>query len=175
MKHFLHKLTMLCTILIVTAGLSSCRSSNIPANMQAIAKASVKLGIDIGPKDNHKLYIEAAKWIGAPYRAGGKSLNGTDCSGLTTTIYQKVYGIKLPHRAEEQQKLGTKKDKNKLQEGDLVFFSSNRTKKRVAHAGIYLKDGKFIHASSSNGVIISSLKEDYYKRNWISGKRVVQK
>lgn len=62
--------------------------------------------------------------------------------------------------------------KRNLKEGDLVFFSSNRSRKRVAHVGIYLKSGKFIHSSTSRGVIVSRLNEDYYLRHWISGGRI---
>ena len=59
-----------------------------------------------------------------------------------------------------------------MREGDLVFFTSNRSGKKVAHVGIYLKDGKFIHASTSQGVIVSNLKERYYTQYWLCGGRV---
>ena len=61
--------------------------------------------------------------------------------------------------------------KNKLQEGDLVFFHNGRKKKKATHVGIYLKNGKFIHASTSRGVIISRLNEDYWQKHWLSGGR----
>ena len=128
--------------------LSSCRTSAPRLDYQALARASILLGVDINMEDNHKLYLESAEWIGVPYRGGGDSKRGTDCSGLTYQIYRN------------------------LREGDLVFFSSSRSRKKVAHVGIYLKNGKFIHASTSKGVIVSRLSEDYYTRHWISGGRI---
>lgn len=151
--------------------LSSCRTSAPSMSYQALAHASIILGVDINMEDNHKLYFESAKWIGTPYKEGGDSALGTDCSGLTFQIFQKVYNIQLPRNTEELKKKCHKISKNKLQEGDLVFFSSNRSKNMVAHVGIYLKKGQFIHASSSNGVIISHLNEKYYAKHWISGGR----
>ena len=175
MHKLLQKIYLYGIFIALTAGLSSCRTAFIAADYHALAKASIKLGMDIGPKDNHKLYLEAARWIGTPYRSGGSSIQGTDCTGLTTGIYKHVYGITLPRTTEEQKNTGVKIGKSKLKEGDLVFFTSNRKRRRVAHAGIYLKDKKFIHASSSKGVIVSSLNEEYYRKHWITGKRVVRK
>lgn len=128
--------------------------------------------MDIDYKDNHQLYLEAANWIGVPYRAGGTTKRGTDCSGLTSQIYKKVYNKKLKRSTEEQMKQASRVGQSNLQEGDLVFFSSRNSRKKVAHVGIYLKDGKFIHASSSRGVIVSSLNESYYKQHWMRGGRI---
>ena len=141
--------------------LSSCRTSAPRLDYQALARASILLGVDINMEDNHKLYLESAEWIGVPYRGGGDSKRGTDCSGLTYQIYRKVYRTQVPRNTEDLRK-----------EGDLVFFSSSRSRKKVAHVGIYLKNGKFIHASTSKGVIVSRLSEDYYTRHWISGGRI---
>lgn len=155
----------------MAAGLSSCRTTTPKVDYRALAKASVKLGMDIEFQDNHALYTEVSGWLGTPYRSGGSSKNGTDCSGLATQIYRKVYNIRLPRTSDAQYSSSNKVAKRNLREGDLVFFASNRSRKRVAHSGIYLKNGKFIHASSSQGVIISSLNEDYYRTHWISGGR----
>ena len=87
-------------------------------------------------------------------------------------IYRKVYRIQVPRNTEELKNKSNKVAKRNLKEGDLVFFSSNRSRKRVAHVGIYLKSGKFIHSSTSHGVIVSRLNEDYYLRHWISGGRI---
>lgn len=152
-------------------GLSSCRTTTPKVDYKALAKSSVKLGVDIEYKDNHLLYNEASAWLGTPYRSGGSSKSGTDCSGLVSQMYRKVYHIKLPRTSGEQYSYSTKVARRNLREGDLVFFSSNRSGKRVAHSGIYLKNGKFIHASSSRGVIISNLNEQYYRTHWISGGR----
>ena len=128
--------------------------------------------MDIKMDDNHSLYVEAAGWLGVPYRSGGTNKRGVDCSGLTSSIYKKVYHKKLERSSEEQRKKDCRKiSKGKLREGDLVFFHNGRKKKRATHVGIYLKNGKFIHASTSRGVIISNLNEDYWKKHWLSGGR----
>ena len=75
----------------LTVIFSSCRTSAPRLDYQALARASVLLGIDINLEDDHKLYLEAADWIGAPYRGGGDSKRGTDCSGMVYQIYRKVY------------------------------------------------------------------------------------
>lgn len=157
---------------IIPLLLGSCRSLPVQYNYQELARASIRLGIDIDMKDNHALYIEAASWIGVPYRNGGTNKRGVDCSGLTSTIYKNVYRKKLERSSEEQrQKDCHHVTKRQLQEGDLVFFHNGRKKKKAAHVGIYLKNGKFIHASTSRGVIISQLNEDYWQKHWLSGGR----
>ena len=74
----------------LTAILSSCRTSAPRLDYQALARASILLGVDINLEDNHKLYLEAADWIGTPYRGGGDSKRGTDCSGMVYQIYRKL-------------------------------------------------------------------------------------
>lgn len=169
MKRTLIHLSLLIGLVV---SLSSCRSSAPRLDYKALARASVLLGVDIKLEDNHKLYLEAAEWIGVPYRAGGDSKRGTDCSGFTCQLYRKVYRAQVPRNTEDLKKESNKVTKRNLREGDLVFFSSNRSKKKVAHVGIYLKNGRFIHASTSKGVIVSSLNEDYYTRHWMSGGRI---
>ena len=148
--------------------LSSCHTSAPRLDYKALAQASVRLGMDIELTDNHKLYVNAAEWIGTPYRAGGDSRHGTDCSGLVSQLYKKTYRMRLSRSTDGQLKESNKIARRNLREGDLVFFTS----KKVAHVGIYLKDGKFIHASTSQGVIVSSLKEKYYTQHWLCGGRV---
>ena len=152
--------------------LSSCHTSAPRLDYKALAQASVRLGVDIELTDNHRLYINAAEWIGTPYRAGGSSKQGTDCSGLVSQLYKKTYRIRLSRSTDGQLKESNRIARRNLREGDLVFFTSRASLKRVAHVGIYLKDGKFIHASTSQGVIVSNLKERYYTQYWLCGGRV---
>ena len=152
--------------------LSSCHTSAPRLDYKALAQASVRLGMDIELTDNHKLYVNAAEWIGTPYRAGGDSRHGTDCSGLVSQLYKKTYRMCLSRSTDGQLKESNKIARRNLREGDLVFFTSRSSRKKVAHVGIYLKDGKFIHASTSQGVIVSSLKEKYYTQHWLCGGRV---
>lgn len=104
-------------------------------------------------------------WVGTPYKAGGYSKNGVDCSGFVSNVYKDVYNIQLPRRsADMQQKVKILSSVNKMKEGDLVFFG----KGKVNHVGIFIMGDKFIHASSSKGVIVSSLEEKYWKENFHS-------
>ena len=152
--------------------LSSCHTSAPRLDYKALAQASVRLGVDIELQDNHKLYIHASEWIGTPYRAGGDSKRGTDCSGLVSQLYKKVYHTRLSRSTDGQLKESSKISRRNLREGDLVFFTSRASRKKVAHVGIYLKDGKFIHASTSQGVIVSNLREKYYTQHWLCGGRI---
>lgn len=169
MKRVLSYIVALTGLLM---GLSSCHSSAPRLDYKALAQASVRLGVDIKLEDNHKLYINAAEWIGTPYCAGGDSRRGTDCSGLASQLYKKVYRTRLSRSTDGQLKESNKISRRNLREGDLVFFTSRSSRKKVAHVGIYLKDGKFIHASTSQGVIVSNLKEKYYTQYWLCGGRV---
>lgn len=168
MKRYLSYIVTLAAVLI---GLSSCHTSAPRLDYKALAQASVRLGVDIEMTDNHELYLNAAEWIGTPYRAGGDSKRGTDCSGLTSQLYRKVYHTRLSRSTDGQLKECKQISRRNLREGDLVFFTSRASRKRVAHVGIYLKNGKFIHASTSQGVIVSNLKEKYYTDYWLCGGR----
>lgn len=169
MKRVLSYIILLAGVLL---GFSSCHTSAPRFDYRTLAKASIRLGVDIGLQDNHKLYVSAAEWIGVPYRAGGDSKRGTDCSGLVAQLYKKVYHTRLSRSTGGQLKESHKISRRNLREGDLVFFTSRNSRKKVAHVGIYLKDGKFIHASTGRGVIVSSLKEKYYTQYWLCGGRI---
>ena len=158
-----------CLLVIL---LESCRTITPQVDYQELARASVRLGMDIDMNDNHALYVESAQWLGVPYRNGGTTEQGIDCSGLTSAIYKKVYRKSLERNSDDQRKKDCRKvKKSKLREGDLVFFHNGRKKKTATHVGIYLKDRKFIHASSRQGVIISTIDEDYWEKHWLSGGR----
>lgn len=119
------------------------------------------------------LYKEAVNWLKTPYRRGGTSEKGMDCSGLTGTIYENVFGIKLQRSSNDIAQVDVKDvNKEDLKPGDLVFFSTSRKNNRVSHVGVFLGNKHFVHASTSNGVIISSLDEDYYRRTWVKGGKV---
>ncbi|MCD8236308.1 MAG: C40 family peptidase [Prevotellaceae bacterium] len=171
MKHFFFLIFILCLLV-------SCRSSDSSmksVDYRQLARAGLRLGFDIEPKDDWNLFMESASWIGTPYRSGGNGRSGVDCSGLNIAIYNHVYGKKLNRKSLDQKEKDCKRiSRSELRSGDLVFFSTGNSRKKVGHTGIYLKDGKFIHASSSRGVIVSSLDEDYYRKHWICGGRVKQ-
>lgn len=112
----------------------------------------------------------AQRYLGRPYRYGGSSSRGFDCSGFALHVYQRV-GIKLPHSSGAQARVGKPVPRHQLQPGDLVFFRTRGS--RISHVGIYIGNGKFIHASSARGrVRIDSLNEGYYKRRYAGARRV---
>jgi len=97
-------------------------------------------------------------------------MRGTDCSGFVLNVYRSVYGKNLARNSADMLRLNCRSiPMQNLREGNLVFFATNRNSRRVSHVGVYLKDGKFAHASSSRGVIISNLNETYYRQRWVSG------
>jgi cell wall-associated NlpC family hydrolase len=116
------------------------------------------------------LQEEMKEYLGIPYRSGGTSLKGMDCSGFARTIYANLFGIELPHNSAAQFSFPKlqKIDEDELQTGDLVFFSQ---RKRINHVGVYLGDGNFIHATNGNGIMISSLDDQHWKTRMVGTKR----
>lgn len=106
----------------LTFSLSSCHTSAPRLNYKALAKASVRMGVDINMEDNHKLYIASAEWMGVRYRAGGDNKHGVDCSGLVSQLYKEVYNIRLARSTDGLLKESNKVSRRNLREGDLVFF-----------------------------------------------------
>ena len=144
-------------------------------NSQTINRLSKQFGVRLTQADNLLLYSTCSDWLGVKYRYGGKSKKGVDCSGLVGILYKQVYRKTLERNTANILKNNCAPvARNKLREGDLVFFKTSGSRKsRVpTHVGLYLKNGKFIHASASKGVIVSSLAEPYYIRTWITGGRL---
>lgn len=108
-------------------------------------------------------------WRGTRYQAGGSSHTGVDCSGFTALTFRDVYGINLPRTAREQAMRGMPVDRDSLLPGDLVFFKRERG---GDHVGIYLGNGKFMHASTRQGVIISSMHNTYWRDKFWKGSRL---
>ncbi|MEX2243818.1 MAG: NlpC/P60 family protein [Fimbriimonadaceae bacterium] len=115
--------------------------------------------------------IDAAMdMLGVRYKWGGNSRGGIDCSGLTTLVFSKN-GIQLPRTSIEQSKIGSRVDKEDLQAGDLLFFVTGRSSSRINHVGLYIGEGKFVHASSYKGrVIVTSLND--YRSGYAGARRV---
>lgn len=116
---------------------------------------------------------EAAKWIGVPYRLGGNTRAGLDCSGLIANMVRNVARLELPRTAYEQSRAGVAIPQRDLRPGDLLFFQTGK-ENRINHAGIYLGQNQFIHASTSQGVIYSNLDETYYAEAYRGARRVTR-
>lgn len=117
--------------------------------------------------EDETLYTFIDEWLGVPYKFGGKTKTGIDCSNFSCELLRRVYsfpnGFYFPSSKIAEQ--GSKINISKAKEGDVVCFSINQNSK-ISHIGIYLANNKFVHASTTNGVIISSLDEDYYKKRF---------
>lgn len=122
-----------------------------------------------------KIIDSARVYIGTPYHYGGMSKDGIDCSALIYKAYKKN-NFSLPRTSIEQSKLGEKIKREKADIGDLIFFKTNR-RRSISHVGIVIEnckgDIRFIHASSSKGVMISSLMETYFKKKFVKIKRLI--
>lgn len=112
--------------------------------------------------------------LGSPYVYGSKGNGSYDCSGLIYAVYNDTLNINIPRSSSELSKFGTQLDRSELAPGDLIFFATGSTS-AVSHVGMYLGDGKFVHASSGKGkVVISSLSEDYYNSRYVNATRVAR-
>ena len=116
------------------------------------------------------LYRFIKEWWNVPYRWGGMTKRGVDCSAFTKIMYKKLHNKDLPRTSGEQYNFVKKISREDLRTGDLVFFKAGR---RITHVGYYLFDSLFVHsASRSKGVTISNLYDTSYKRIWYSQGRI---
>lgn len=114
---------------------------------------------------------KAKSFRGVRYRYGAASRSGTDCSGFTTQVFS-AHGVRLPRTSSDQARVGKPVSRGALKEGDLVFFRTTRGR-RISHVGIYMGNGKFIHASSGGGrVQVNSLGDGYYSKRFVTARRV---
>lgn len=175
----LKRLSLLTILLGLVFAMSSCHSSHKATarhpSTQQQAIISSKVDIKKLKNDEKKLVEEAMTWLGTPYRYGGQDYSGTDCSGMTMKVYHKALGIKIPRNSAEQQRFCRSINKKSMNAGDLLFFCTGKDKNRVSHVGLYIGDGRFIHASASRGVIISHIDERYYASNYHSSGFVQRK
>lgn len=110
------------------------------------------------------LYRFIDDWKGSPHRMGGVSKRGVDCSAFVNMLYQDIYRKNLSRSSREMAENIKRKYENQLKEGDLVFFSFGG--RQIDHVGVYLHNNKFVHVSTSRGVIISDLKDPWYYRHF---------
>jgi peptidoglycan DL-endopeptidase LytE len=140
------------------------------ATLQKDNQSSAELLGKWGSPDERKLFVKVATgFLGAPYRLGGSTVRGIDCSAFVRKMYQ-LFDIALPRTAREQYNVGLSVDKDELLEGDLVFF---RTRKPVGHVGIYVGNNEFVHASYRDKVVrIDNLETPYFHKRFIRAVRV---
>lgn len=184
---------LLSTVLFVTftsySSMASASLSSTPATptqIKIVAKAATaeqikkqlayKASVNTKPSDVDKSFSTSAaqrvneiyrKWAGTRYRLGGEGYNGIDCSAFVQKAMLAAFNLDLPRSTAEQRYSGHAISKSELRPGDLIFFRRNN------HVGVYIGKGKFVHASSSQGVTTSSLSERYWARNYTQSRRVL--
>jgi len=127
-----------------------------------IEKYADIIGVNSSELSSLELYQYIDEWVGTPHRLGGQNKNGIDCSAFANHLVRDVYGKSLPRTANDMAQVVKRKYESQLREGDLVFF--NFSGKNFDHVGVYLKNNKFVHVSTSKGVIISDLTDPWYRK-----------
>ncbi|OFY11204.1 MAG: hypothetical protein A2W93_08685 [Bacteroidetes bacterium GWF2_43_63] len=149
--------------------LSNISERNAPTGVYA--KYGEKWKVELSGTEDAKFLEEIDSWLGTPYVYGGECKKGTDCSGMILAMYETIYNLALNRSANDMQKDVRFIDIDKAQLGDVLFFKINGD--RVSHVGLYLGSRRFIHATTSKGVMISSLDEDYYSKRYYKCGRIV--
>lgn len=179
MKHILSLLVLL--FLLTSCGASRAVSSSVKHSSKSVVKAEGLKDLEsrfsgtVSSK-RQQLLKAAEKYIGSPYKYGGNSSAGFDCSGLVCKVFDEN-NYKLPRRSSEQARIGDKIEIRNVKPGDLLFFTTTGGFE-VSHVGIVHDIGsggevKFIHASTSKGVIISSLNEKYWNKAFLYAREVL--
>jgi murein DD-endopeptidase / murein LD-carboxypeptidase len=168
-------------LLAIVMTVTSCSRRHLPVSSTVVTDGQIQafIGSGTGKRLNtgrtkpNQLIRTARKFIGTPYCMGGTSTRCMDCSGLTSVSFA-VHKIAFPHRSQDQARYGhIILNRNALKPGDLVFFTkSYDTSDYITHVGIYIGNGKFIHASTSSGVIISPLENPWWSQRYVFGTRV---
>lgn len=138
-------------------------SFSVQAEEQTQQSAKAPFSADAAKKV-HRVYSE---WAGTRYRIGGTTKAGIDCSGFVRHTMKQAFRVNLPRSTAEQKTIGRSIKKSELRPGDLVFFRKNH------HVGIYIGKGRFVHSSTSRGVITSSLSEKYWAKHYTQARRVM--
>lgn len=165
-------------VFILLAILLSCKNSKKVSDKPKVDDTTVELQnkyaellkVDVSAVQNIKMYQFIDEWVGVNYKYGGTSKSGVDCSGFCNVLYNTVYNKTLPRTSSEIARDLKKVPKGSLSEGDIVVFDIEG--KRNSHVGIYLANNKFVHASTSSGVIISSLEHPYYQKAYSKGGKI---
>lgn len=117
-----------------------------------------------------KIFSQYRMWSGVRYRLGGSSMRGIDCSSLMQQIYGEAFGKTLPRTTSGQINQGLRIGESQLLPGDLVFF---QTRRNLRHVGVYIGGAQFVHASTSQGVTISSLRDRYWSQRFETARRIL--
>jgi len=172
------KITLaIALFLSVLAAEAQTKSVPTPAtendDQESLAKSYLSqiMGVALSATSNMKLFNFVHDWVGTPYRFGGSSRKGIDCSAFTKQLYSDVFNLSIRRNSRDIFSMVNPVSKDDLKEGDLVFFKIHS--RSISHVGIYLGNNRFAHASS-RGVAISSLDDAYYSRYFYKGGRMLE-
>lgn len=171
----------------IAATLSACTTPNSSKNAQRSTSESRMLNgnssdsLAMASQDEFEQLVQSvdtkskimnqyANWKGVSYRLGGTTKSGIDCSSFVQRTFIEQFGVALPRTTSEQESSGQGVKRNSLKAGDLVLFKTGRSMK---HVGIYIGDNKFVHASTSNGVIVSEMSNQYWNKRFYAGRRII--
>lgn len=154
------------TLVVVLSGCASSRPSTSPTNATS-SQSSVS---EEAAETAQQLRTTTKRWEGTPYTLGGTSLRGIDCSAFVQVLYRDVLGVPLARTTREQADAGRAVPADEAQPGDLVFF---RPERKQRHVGVYLGDGEFAHASTSQGVTVSPLDASYWQDAYWMTRRIL--
>ena len=135
-------------------------------------KYAILLDVPVEEITDGRIFGFIESWYGTRYRYGGTDKNGVDCSAFVQTFISAMYGLMLPRTSILQFDYSKRIRKDDLQEGDLVFFKTLGRRKGVSHVGVYLRNNKFVHASTSSGVTINDINDVYYSAHFAGAGRV---
>jgi len=157
-------------VFICTALMTACSSApDVALRDSSVKVAAKRIDLNNTTKIKKILNQQYEDWRRVRHRMGGLSKNGIDCSGLVYITYREKFGIDLPRSTEYLSEAGHPVKKSELKAGDMVFFKTGLFKR---HVGMYIDEGKFLHVSSSKGVMVSNLNQAYWKDAYWQARRV---
>lgn len=160
---------------IVSTNALTEKSSIDKENLESLSSSLERFMVEsdlLSNADKDELMYKVIEYLNTPYRWGGTSKSGIDCSAFVQTVMYQSLGVLLPRTSIEQSSVGETIAREDLKFGDLLFFDT-MNKGRTSHVGIYLEDGYFVHSGSRTGVAVASLDSDFYSRVFLHAKRVV--
>jgi len=153
---------------------ANLENAKFQKGFEAYARQGIGKKLPLKGMDEDDLLDKAQTYRGTPYRSGGTDRNGMDCSGLLFCTFRELE-ISIPHNSAEIGRFGRIIPKIKdLRRGDLIFFSQTGGHRFITHSGIYLGEGRFIHTSTSEGVVVQSLNAHYWQEHFTFGTRLFE-
>jgi cell wall-associated NlpC family hydrolase len=168
--------------LAATLGLAACAGLRpAPRYVAPESRAGGDLRRDLQTRqaayragDRSRLLAAVKEYLGVPYRWGGSTRQGMDCSAMTRAIFRRAYGLELPRTSGQMYRLGEPVGRRRdLRPGDLVFFRLADSGPGISHVGVYVGDGRFAHASASRGSVVDELGSPYFTRHYAGARRIL--